>query len=80
MSEFPLQMLRDLKQDWDSYGAAPIDERVIQKAYEIWRQVSGSWSVVPMSNGGVQLEQHRDGFDIEIIIERAQVQHSGDQP
>jgi hypothetical protein len=76
MAEFPMQMLRDLKRDWDSYGAAPIDERVIQKAYEIWRQVSGSWSVVPMSNGGVQLEQHRDGFDIEIIIERAQVQHT----
>lgn len=68
---FPFKMLRDLKEDWDSYGAAPIDDRCIRKAYELWWQLSGDWQVVPTNRGGVQLEQHKDGFDIEIMIERA---------
>lgn len=68
--EFPIQALRDLKQDWDSYGAKPIDESVIQRAYELWRQLAGFWSVVPMSDGGIQIEQHCDGFDIEIVVAR----------
>jgi hypothetical protein len=69
VSEFPVQMLRDLKPNWDSYGAGPIDERCIQKAYELWRCLSGRWDVVPTNNGGVQLEQHRDWLDIEILVE-----------
>ncbi len=66
--EFPMKALRDLKANWDSYGAASLDERVIQKAYELWRQLVGHWDVVPGSDGSIQLEQHRDGFDIEVLI------------
>lgn len=68
---FPHAMLRGLKANWNSYGAPPIDERCIQKAYELWRQLSGEWQVVPCNDGGVQLEQHRGGFDIEITVNRA---------
>lgn len=68
---FPRAMLRGLKANWNSYGAPPIDERCIQKAYELWRQLSGEWQVVPCNDGGVQLEQHREGFDIEITVSRA---------
>ncbi len=69
MSEFPFATLRGLEANWDSYGADPINERCIQKAYDIWRTLPGRWDVVPTNNSGVQLEQHRDGFDIEILIE-----------
>lgn len=79
MAEFPFTMLRGLERDWDSYGAEPIDERCIQKAYELWRQLAGDWQVIPTNCGGVQLEQHREGFDIEMMIERAQVQHTAGQ-
>lgn len=68
---FPHAMLRSLKLNWNSYGAPAIDERCIQKAYELWRQLSGEWQVVPCNDGGVQLEQHRDGFDIEITVAAA---------
>lgn len=71
--EFPLQMLEDLKPNWDSYGAPPLDKETILKAFDVWRQLdglSGHWSVVPMSSGGIQIEQHRDGWDIEVVIER----------
>lgn len=69
---FPHKMLRDLKPNWNSYGAPAIDERCIQKAYELWRQLAGEWQVVPCTDGGVQLEQHRDGFDIEITVSSAE--------
>lgn len=69
---FPHKMLRDLKPGWDSYDAEAIDERCIDKAFELWRQLSGEWQVVPCNDGGVQLEQHCDGFDIEITISRTQ--------
>lgn len=68
---FPHEMLRKLAPNWDSYGAPAIDERCIEKAFAIWRQLSGDWQVVPCTDGGVQLEQHRDGFDIEITVSRA---------
>lgn len=69
---FPHAMLRSLQPDWNSHGAPAIDERCIDKAFELWRTLSGEWQVVPCSDGGVQLEQHRDGFDIEITVSRAQ--------
>jgi hypothetical protein len=68
MAEFPFHMLRDLKKGWDSYGAPPIEPRCIRKAYELWRCLPGDWSVVPYPDGGVQLEQHCDGFDIEVVV------------
>lgn len=61
-------MLRELKAGWDGYSAKPIDPRCIDRAAVLWGQVSGDWQVVPCADGGVQLEQHRDGLDIEITV------------
>lgn len=68
---FDHKMLRDLKPGWDSYSAKPIDPRCIEKAFQLWREIPGPWIVVPCADGGVQIEQHRDGLDIEITISPA---------
>lgn len=48
------------KEDWDSYGGVPTTEAAIATA----RKLVG----VSMSNGGVQIELHAGGWDIEIEI------------
>jgi len=73
---FPHAILRNLQPNWNSYGAPAIDERCIQKAFELWRQLSGEWQVVPCSDGGVQLEQHRDGLDVEVRVSAACAQET----
>jgi hypothetical protein len=70
---FPHKMLRQLAPNWDSYGAKAIDPRCIDRAAVLWGQLCGDWQVVPCSDGGVQLEQHRDGLDIEITVSPAAV-------
>lgn len=61
-----------LGQDWDSYGAQPINHAVVEAA--CWFLLSKTEektpepSIVPMNNGGVQLEWHEKGIDLEIAI------------
>ena len=50
--------LLDLPENWNSYGALPISGAAIKAAE--------SMSIVPTCNGGVQLEWHINGHDIEI--------------
>ena len=71
-----IEALRNLGPSWDSYGAPPINRAAINKAVDLKRGLSGRWSVVPCSDGGVQLEQHDGGFDIEITIRAAQPQEA----
>lgn len=52
--------LTALQPDWDTYGAPAITEEAMDAL--------GSFSVVPRCNGGLQLEVHSDGCDIEIEI------------
>ena len=52
--------MRNLQPNWDSYGGRQISESAIS-AIE-------SFCVVPLSNGGIQLEVHLDGFDVEISV------------
>ena len=70
-SIFDHKRLRELKPGWDSYDAKPIDPRCIEKAFEFWRETRGPWTVVPCADGGVQLERHSDGLDIEIRVSPA---------
>ena len=63
------QSLLDLQPNWDSYGAKRINRECVQKAYEIWKQLAGTWLPVPHSDGTVGLEQHQGGFDIEIDVD-----------
>ena len=55
---------------WDSYGSSPIDPHcvvaAIEMAFTILRDDSPIPSVVPTSRGGLQLEWHRGGVDLEI--------------
>lgn len=63
-----LRQMRHMEPNWDSYRAAPIDPRAVDRAILILDSLSGDWHPVPMSDGGVQLELHSGGFDIEITI------------
>jgi hypothetical protein len=49
---------------WDGYGAAPISEAALNAADELYSRVHA----VPLVDGGVQLEVHSTGWDIEIEI------------
>ena len=53
-------LLSALEPGWDSYRAVPITSEALATV--------GRIAVVPCGNGGVQLEIHRDGLDIEIEI------------
>jgi len=63
-----------LPHNWDSYGAGPIDPRVVHDAMNLTNSLLGPTSpaprVVPLSSGGVQLEWHRQGIDLEIVFDR----------
>lgn len=67
-----LWQMRHLEANWDSYGAVPIDGEAIKKALAMLDILQGPWSAVPCSDGSVQLEQHSDGFDIEVQISSAE--------
>jgi hypothetical protein len=67
-----LDDIANLPENWDSYGAKPIGADVIAKVKATFPVLPpGWWDCVPCSSGGIQLEQHADGWDIEISIERA---------
>ena len=63
-----------LPHDWDSYGAGPIDPRAVHEAMTLINSLLGPTSpaprVVPLSSGGLQLEWHRQGIDLEIVFDR----------
>jgi len=70
------QGLARLKDNWDSYGAKPLDKAVIAKAREMWLRIHAYgewWRAVPGSDGSIQLELHEGGWDIEMTITRAAV-------
>ena len=55
-----IQELRELKEDWDSYGAgAPTEEALSVLKY---------LCVVPTPDSGVQIELHAGKKSIEIIV------------
>ena len=57
---------------WDGYGGRPIDHSTAQFAAEILATCASvqapAPSLVPLAYGGVQIEWHRCGWDIEIEI------------
>jgi hypothetical protein len=65
--------LLTLLPNWDSYGAGMIDPNIVQAAIDCMNALLGPKSpaprVVPLSNGGLQLEWHRKGTDLEIVFE-----------
>ena len=64
--------ISNLPAGWDSYSAKPIDRAAIYEARSLLDVLpGGDWTAVPMADGSVQLERHRDGFDIEIHVSAA---------
>lgn len=68
-----LYSLTELQTGWNSYGARPIRPDVI---YHVARWVprlilstTPGPSVVPRVQGGLQLEWHRNGIDLEIFVD-----------
>lgn len=62
--------LLDLPYGWDSYGASPVGRSHVDAALQvlsrIMRRDSPAPAVVPTNRGGVQLEWHTGGIDLEI--------------
>ena len=62
-----IDKMADLKENWDSYGAVPIDPRAIAEAKRV-QSVLTEYDAVPCPDGGVQLERHTHGYSVEIEI------------
>lgn len=66
--------LLTLPPDWDSYGAGTIDPKLVDEALAFTHGILGPTSpaprVVPLSSGGLQLEWHRKGIDLEVVFDR----------
>lgn len=63
------ESVMSLRHDWDSYGGAPTSVSSVQKAISFLGTYLQSRSlpptVVPMSDGGIQLVWHEHGLDVE---------------
>lgn len=63
-----------LPPNWDSYGAGAIDQKTVQEAMSFIDGLLGPITpaprVVPLSSGGLQLEWHRQGIDLEVVFDR----------
>jgi hypothetical protein len=57
----------ELKEGWDSYGAAAMDPETLDGFGVFLKAIEqGSAQIVPTRNGGCQVEVHEQGFDIEV--------------
>jgi len=64
--------VRKLPENWDSYGGKRIGLNVIDQSLAILVQImdagSPAPSVVPLGDGGLQLEWHRNQQDLEVVF------------
>lgn len=58
-----LNELAALQQGWDSYGAPPITEAALRAADTV--------TFVPTNDGGVQVEIHTNGQEVEVVFDKA---------
>lgn len=67
-----LEELSLLTDNWDSYGGKPITQFALAEAELLLDALERIQAVEPFicpcSNGGLQLEWHRNGYDLEIEI------------
>jgi len=55
-----------MKKNWDSYGAAAINKKVINGV----REFLNSICIVPVADGTMQIEVHSNGIDLEIYFNK----------
>ena len=64
-----------LPHGWDSYGGMPPSERGARKVIAMLASFAAAGgkmpAIVPVSDGGLQLEWHNSGVDLEIEIDRS---------
>ncbi len=62
-----------LPPNWDSYQARTIDPQIVHEAMNFINAVLAPTSpaprVMPLSSGGIQLEWHRNGIDLEVVFD-----------
>ena len=68
-----IAQLLELKPGWDSYSARPLSRvnarRAVRLLNEVMRPDIPLPAIVPTVHGGIQLEWHIRGVDLEICIE-----------
>lgn len=61
-----------LPENWDSYGAKQVNVELAVSALNLLTQIMRDGtpvpSIVPTNSGGIQLEWHRNGVDLEIEV------------
>ena len=77
MKNWHRQIIRECKEllklpeGWDSYKAKRIEADAVLAAIEVLLEIMSDDaeipSVVPLNDGGVQLEWHPGGYDLEIV-------------
>jgi hypothetical protein len=64
--------VQSLPENWDSYGGRRVGSDVVVQSLSILGQIMDSASpapsVVPLGDGGLQLEWHRNQQDLEIVF------------
>ena len=64
--------LLDLREGWNSHSAKPVEPRNAVRAVELLFQLRETGAlppvVVPTVRGGIQLEWHANGVDIEVYV------------
>jgi hypothetical protein len=69
-----LENLASLAPDWDSYGAKAVAANMALAAVKFLAEVAAvapsvhGPSIVPLSDGGIQVEWHRGGIDLEVAF------------
>lgn len=67
-----LDGIQSLPENWDSYGGKPINRDLILQSLDtlarIMKADSPAPSIVPIGDGGIQIEWHRKQQDLEIVF------------
>jgi hypothetical protein len=79
-----LNALLCLPQNWNTYGSMPIAAATIRRAFQFMVHAlplqAPAPAIVPTPSGGIQLEWHQDGLDLEIELLPTRIECSaGDQ-
>ena len=67
-----ISALTALAEGWDGYGGRAVDASVVMDAVRFLTEVAypgiSNPSIVPLATGGLQIEWHRGGVDVEVIF------------